>query len=55
MCAFQMLTVDLAVVALLLFGVAFGTFGAAEPLVLKALIALFCLWGLVWVVQVRWL
>ncbi|MEO9822487.1 MAG: hypothetical protein ABJ370_04725 [Paracoccaceae bacterium] len=52
---FQMLSVDLLAVALLLFAVALWDLGPAEDLILKGLIALFCCWGLVWVVQVQWL
>lgn len=55
MCAFQMLSVDLLAVTGLLFGVALWDLGPAEPLILKGLIALFVLWALVWVVQMRWL
>ena len=55
MCAFQMLSVDLLVVALLLYGIALWDFGAIEELILKAIIGLFCLWGIVWIVQIRWL
>lgn len=53
--AWQMLSVDLLAVALLLFGVALWDLGAAEDLILKGLIALFCLWGIVWFAQVHWL
>lgn len=55
MCAFQMLSVDLLAVSLLLFGVALWDLGPAEDLLIKGLIALFGLWGLVWFVQVHWL
>lgn len=53
--AFQMLSVDLLAVSLLLFGVALWDLGPAEDLIIIGLIALFCLWGLVWLVQVQWL
>ncbi|MEP1766762.1 MAG: hypothetical protein ABJJ53_09015 [Sulfitobacter sp.] len=53
--AFQMLSVDLLAVTLLLFGVALWDLGPAEDLILKGLIALFCLWGIVWLAQVQWL
>ncbi|MEP1964661.1 hypothetical protein [Tateyamaria sp.] len=53
--AFQMLSVDLLAVTLLLFGVALWDLGPAEDLILKGLIALFCLWGIVWFAQVQWL
>ena len=53
--AFQMLSVDLLAVSLLLFGVALWDLGPAEDLIIKGLIVLFCLWGIVWFVQVRWL
>lgn len=53
--AFQLLSVDLLAVALLLFGVALWDMGPAEDLIMKGLIALFCLWGAVWFVQVQWL
>ncbi len=55
MCAFQMLSVDLLAVALLLFAVAFVDLGPIEDQVLTALSVLFFLWGAVWVVQVLWL
>lgn len=55
MCAFQMLSVDLLAVALLLFAVVFVDFGPIEDQILMALSALFFLWGAVWVVQVLWL
>jgi hypothetical protein len=53
--AFQMLSVDLLAVSLLLFGVALWDLGPAEAMIIKGLIALFFLWGLVWFVQVQWL
>lgn len=53
--AFQMLSVDLLVVSLLLFGVALWDLGQAEDLIIKGLIVLFCLWGTVWFIQVQWL
>jgi hypothetical protein len=53
--AFQMLSVDLLAITLLLFGVALWDLGPAEDLILKGLIALFCSWGIVWFVQVQWL
>lgn len=55
MCAFQMLSVDLLAVALLLFAVVFVDFGPIEDQILTALSVLFFLWGTVWVVQVLWL
>ncbi len=55
MCAFQMLSVDLLVVTVLLFAVALWDLGSAEPYVLMSLIGVFCLWGLVWIIQMRWL
>lgn len=55
MCAFQMLSVDLLAVTLLLFWVAIWDLGAAEDIVLKCLIALYCLWAAVWIIQLKWL
>lgn len=55
MCAFQMLSVDLLAVALLLFAIVFWDLGTAEALILKLLSLLFLLWGVVWVGQVLWL
>lgn len=55
MCAFQMLSVDLLVVAIALFAIVFFDLGPVErPLVLLFSL-LFFLWGLVWVIQLHWL
>jgi hypothetical protein len=51
--AFQMLSVDPLAIAFLLFGVALWDLGSAEDLILKGLIALFCVWGIVWFAQVQ--
>ncbi len=55
MCAFQMLSVDLLVVAAVLFAIVFFDFGPVERPVVLLLSLLFFLWGLVWVVQMKWL
>lgn len=55
MCAFQMLTVDLLVVAVALFAVVFFDLGQLERPVVLLLSLLFFLWGLVWVIQLQWL
>ena len=55
MCAFQMLSVDLALMAALLFAVAIWDLGAAEIWIIKISSGVFFLWGVVWVVQLLWL
>ncbi len=55
MCAFQMLSVDLLVVALALFAIALKDFGEFEPLAIQLFSGLFFLWGIVWIAQVQWL
>lgn len=55
MCAFQMLSVDLLVVAAALFGIALVDLGPLERPAILLLSALFFLWGLVWVIQMKWL
>ncbi len=55
MCAFQMLSVDLLVVATALFGIALFDFGPIERPIVLLLSLLFFAWGLVWIVQLRWL
>jgi hypothetical protein len=55
MCAFQMLSVDLAVVTGLLFTLALTDILPAEHLWIQALAWLFLAWGGVWVVQMLWL
>lgn len=55
MCAFQMLSVDLLVVSVALFTVVFFDLGPMERPVVLLLSLLFFLWGLVWVIQLRWL
>lgn len=55
MCAFQMLAVDLLMVSLVLFAIAFYDLGANESTYVLLLSILFFLWGLVWVIQVVWL
>ncbi|WP_108881997.1 hypothetical protein [Anderseniella sp. Alg231-50] len=55
MCAFQMLTVDLLVVAVALFAVAFSDLGQLERPIVLSLSLLFFLWGLVWVIQLKFL
>lgn len=55
MCAFQMLSVDLLVVAVALFAVALFDFGPVERPIILLLSLLFLVWGLVWLIQLRWL
>lgn len=55
MCAFQMLSVDLLVVAIALFAIGFFDFGPVERPILRLFSLLFFLWALVWIVQLRWL
>lgn len=55
MCAFQMLSVDLLAVTVLLFAIALGDLGPVERPILIGLIVLYASWGLVWMVQVKWL
>lgn len=55
MCAFQMLSVDLLAVAVALFAVVFFDLGAAESQIVIVLSLLFFLWGVVWIIQLRWL
>ncbi|MEO1223988.1 MAG: hypothetical protein AAFX92_07150 [Pseudomonadota bacterium] len=55
MCAFQMLSVDILVVAAALFAVALFDFGPIERPIVLLLSLLFLAWGLVWLVQLRWL
>lgn len=55
MCAFQMLSVDLLAVAALLFVIALGDLGAFEPTITLILALLYAAWGIVWIIQVKWL
>lgn len=55
MCAFQMLSVDLLVVAAALFAIVFFDFGPMERPAVLSLSLLFFLWGVAWVVQMKWL
>ncbi|WP_300010192.1 hypothetical protein [uncultured Roseobacter sp.] len=55
MCVFQMLSVDLLVVAVTLFAIAFIDIGPLERPATLLLSLLFFIWGLVWVVQMKWL
>jgi len=55
MCAFQMLSVDLLVVAAALFAIAFFDFGPVERPIVLLFSLLFLVWGLVWLIQLRWL
>lgn len=55
MCAFQMLSVDLLVVAAALFGLAFFDLGPLHRPAVLLLSLLFLLWGIVWIVQMKWL
>jgi hypothetical protein len=36
-------------------GSLFGILGPTEDLIPKGLIALFCLWAIAWIIQIRWL
>ena len=53
--AFQMLSVDLLAMALLLFAIVFWHLGPGEPLITKLASLLYLAWGIVWIVQVLWL
>ncbi|WP_299751720.1 hypothetical protein [uncultured Tateyamaria sp.] len=53
MCAFQMLSVDLLVVAAALFGIAFVDLGQLERPAILFFGLLFFLWGVAWVVQMK--
>jgi hypothetical protein len=55
MCAFQMLSVDLLAVCVLLFAIAFYDLGPIEPTLVLLLAVLFLLWGVAWVIQTLWL
>lgn len=55
MCAFQMLSVDLIIVSVALFVVAFADLEPHEGKYVLTLSFLFFLWGTVWVVQLIWL
>ena len=55
MCAFQMLSVDLLAVTAALFAVVFLDLGPIETQILRLLSLLYVFWGIVWVVQLRWL
>ena len=55
MCAFQMLSVDLLVVAGALFAISLKDFGDIEPLATQCFAMLFLAWGIVWIVQLLWL
>ncbi|GGX52297.1 hypothetical protein GCM10007385_21210 [Tateyamaria omphalii] len=53
MCAFQMLSVDLLVVAAALFGIAFLDLGPLARPVILLFGLLFFLWGVVWLIQMK--
>jgi len=53
MCAFQMLSVDLLVVAAALFGIAGLNLGPLERPAILFFGLLFFLWGVVWIVQMK--
>ncbi len=53
MCAFQMLSVDLLVVAAALFGIAVLNLGPLERPAILLFGLLFFLWGVVWVIQMK--
>ena len=54
MCAFQMLSVDLAVVTGLLFTIALSDVLPSERFWTLGLSLLFLAWGIIWVVQMLW-
>ncbi len=55
MCAFQMLAVDLAAVTGLLFVIAVTDWLPFEYEITLLLSALYCLWGIGWLIQLLWL
>lgn len=55
MCAFQMLTVDLAAVTGLLFLIALTDWLPFEYEITLLLSGLYGLWGISWLIQLRWL
>ncbi|MFY0647170.1 hypothetical protein [Sulfitobacter geojensis] len=55
MCVFQMVSVDLLAITLLLFVAAFRDLGPLEPLLLSGLALLYLAWAGAWLVQLRWL
>lgn len=55
MCAFQMLSVDLLAISLLLFAIVFWDLGPGETLILQLASGLYFLWAVVWIAQVQWL
>jgi hypothetical protein len=55
MCAFQMLAVDLLAISLILFAVALWDLGEGETLIIQIASLLYFSWGVVWIIQVRWL
>ena len=55
MCAFQMLSIDLLVIASLLLIIAILDLGATENVILLIAIGLYALWGVVWILQMIWL
>ncbi|MDH5233037.1 MAG: hypothetical protein OEY38_23535, partial [Gammaproteobacteria bacterium] len=55
MCAFQMLSIDLLVVMVVLFTVALTDIISFEYELTKILSIIFLLWGVVWLIQLFWL
>ena len=55
MCAFQMLSVDLLLVAIVLFFIVFTDVIPFEPQLILFLSLMFMLWGIVWLIQLLWL
>jgi len=55
MCAFQMLSIDLLVVMVVLFIIALTDMISFEYELTKILSLIFLLWGIVWLVQLFWL
>ena len=55
MCAFQMLTIDLLLVTVLLFVIALTDIISFEYELTLFLSVVFLLWGIIWLVQLLWL
>lgn len=55
MCAFQMLTIDLLLVTIILFVIALTELISFETELILFLSLVFFLWGIVWLIQLLWL
>ncbi|MEE9319555.1 MAG: hypothetical protein V3U76_03835 [Granulosicoccus sp.] len=55
MCAFQMLSVDLLLVTIVLFVIGLTDLVSIEPELTLLLSLVFLLWGIVWFIQLLWL